>query len=78
MGMLGKKASGGGLDAGGLSGLLKGESDGLDLGDLAGLLTGGGAGDILGSLTGAASGGGSSSSGMMGTIMGMLKKFTSK
>ena len=44
MGMLGKKKAGGGLDAGGLAGLLKGEADGFDLGDILGMVTGGGGG----------------------------------
>ncbi len=44
MGMLGKKKAGGGLDAGGLAGMLKGEADGFDLGDILGMVTGGGGG----------------------------------
>ena len=42
MGMLGKKKAAGGLDAGGLAGMLKDESDGFNLGDIMGLLGGGG------------------------------------
>ena len=48
MGMLGKKKAGGGLDAGGLAGLLKGEADGFDLGDILGMVTGGGGGGAAG------------------------------
>lgn len=42
MGMLAKKKAGGGLDAGGLAGMLQGEADGFDLGDILGMVTGGG------------------------------------
>ncbi len=42
MGMLGKKKAGGGLDAGGLAGMLQGEAGGFDLGDILGMVTGGG------------------------------------
>lgn len=48
MGMLSKKKAGGGIDAGGLAGMLKSESDGFDLGDIMGLL--GGGGGIMGML----------------------------
>ena len=51
MGMLGKKAAGGSLDAGGLAGMLKQESDGFDLGDMMDLLGGGGAGGAMGILS---------------------------
>ena len=51
MGMLGKKAAGGGLDASNLGGMLKGETDGFDLGDIMGMLGGaGGAGGMGGIL----------------------------
>lgn len=42
MGMLGKKKAGGGLDAGGLAGMLQGEADGFDLGDVLEMVAGGG------------------------------------
>ena len=50
MGMLGKKKAGGGLDAGGLAGMLKGEADGFDLGDILGMVTGGGGGGGAGGI----------------------------
>lgn len=58
MGMLGKKKNEGGLDAGGLAGMLGGAAGGFDLGDILGMVTGGsgssggGAGGILGKLKG--------------------------
>lgn len=53
MGMLGKKSSEGGLDAGGLGSMLKGEADGFDIGDIIGMVAGGGSqGGMLGKLMG--------------------------
>jgi len=42
MGMLGQKPREGGLDAGGLGGMLQSEAGGFDLGDVIGMVTGGG------------------------------------
>ena len=58
MGMLGKKSSEGGLDAGGLGSMLQGEAGGFDIGDIIGMVAGGGSGK----------------GGMLGKLLGMFRK----